>query len=1136
LTVQATEGEVAGIIPNHGSVFFFPVAATAEQVQVVLEGQVGAGNVIVRGGPGDAAGSKPYRITFTGSLAGEDMGPVEMIGLVPNPGTESVHLKVVEKGGSGGEIWLTAINVGGAATDGSRVAIRDTLPAGLVATRISGFDTYRFNKITANAPPLQCSTPPILECTTTEPVLSGDPLVVRIKVKAEEGLTGAVNHAMVSGGGAEFSASAENVASVESTPASAGIAAGSTIVAASNSQAGGHPNLTTGFTLNTKSVFSSAGSLKDVHVDLPPGLVGNTVGMPTCSLAKALQYDCARDTIVGIATVFLEAFPGGPSTPLLNPVFNIAPSPGEPAAFVFTVSGVAPVRVDTSLRSNGDYGVRVTVGNINEIVHTIASYVTIWGVPADHQGPGSIHTAGYRYSQRFEPNQEGLGGPGMSSRVPLLSNPTQCSTSLSAGVEVDSWEEPGVFDGESASLGMLSGCERLSFAGSLSVLPDTLVAGAPAGYVFDLSVPQHNDPDLPNQPNVRRVVSTLPMGTVISPSAAWGLVACSDAQFGLHSGVPGDCPREAIVGSLQVRTPALPLPLTGDVFLASPECGVCSPNDAQDGRMVRLFLQLVGEGESGIVVKLEGTGRIDQQTGQLTVTFDENPQLPFSDLKLTLGGGPRATLANPRQCGPASARMGLTPWSSPFTSEISPSYTFEINQGCIAPKFAPSFVAGATNIQAGEDTPFTLSFGREDSDEFLNGLQLRMPAGLLGSLSNVPLCHEPQAASGTCGDQSLIGHTQVLTGPGADPFLVTGGKVFLTDGYHGAPFGLSIVVPAKAGPYTLSGTTGDGTVVVRAAINVDPHSAALTVTSDPLPTALDGIPLQLKVVNVTIDRPGFTFNPTSCAKMSIEGSISSKESAGALVSSPFQVTNCAGLGFKPKFGVTTSGRTSRSKGASLDAKLSYPTGPKLANIAKVKVSLPKQLPSRLTTLQKACPAATFDSDPARCPAASVVGVARASTPIIPVGLSGPVYFVSHGGEAFPNLIVVLQGYGVRVDLVGDTFINKAGITSSTFRQVPDVPVSSFELYLPQGAGSALAANGNLCKSKLTMPTVFVAQNGAELRQSTKIAVTGCAKSKVKKASRARRSRRGRAASKHRSGYAAHATKAGDRNASAGRGN
>jgi hypothetical protein len=325
------------------------------------------------------------------------------------------------------------------------------------------------------------------------------------------------------------------------------------------------------------------------------------------------------------------------------------------------------------------------------------------------------------------------------------------------------------------------------------------------------------------------------------------------------------------------------------------------------------------------------------------------------------------------------------------------------------------------------------------------------------------------------------------------------------------------VVPAKAGPYTLTGTNGTGSVVVRSTINIDPTTSALTVTSDPLPTILDGIPLQLKIVNVTIDRPGFTFNPTSCDKLQITGTLSSSEGMSEAVSSPFQVTNCEALKFKPKFTVSTSGKTSRANGASLDAKVIYPAGSQgtQANIAKVKVDLPKQLPSRLTTLQKACPAATFASNPASCPAGSVIGIVKAITPILPVMLTGPVYFVSHGGEKFPDLVIVLQGDGVRVDLTAATFISKAGITSSTFKTIPDVPVNSFELYLPEGKSSALAANGNLCTSKLTMPTAFIAQNGAEIHQSTKIAVSGCPKAKrAKTAHKASKATRGARAAKH----------------------
>jgi hypothetical protein len=1009
-----------------------------------------------------------------------------------------------------GVIKVTAINVGGSATDGSTVTVSDSLPHGLVAESISGRDVYtggvlllgelvRVHMVCAPLPALSCTND-----TTRDPFLEvGDQLVLTIKVRTEPGaMATVVNHASVTGGGAESGAVINDPVPISATPVEFGLAPDSTFTVLSTRQAGGHPNVVSGFTLNSGAVNRFGRPLtamdpKDVRGDLPPGLVGSAVNIPRCTASRVsgsgVGNECPRDTMVGVASVTVAGGKLAGDTAVV-PIFNIAPAPGEPVAFMFKVSAF-PVRLDTALLSDGGYEVQVSGSNLTQAEPIGTTYLTFWGVPADHEGPGHIALEDYG-------SDPSVGGLSDSSRLPLLSNPTECSSGLTTTTEADSWALPGVFTAQSTSDGTLEGCGQLPFAASVSMLPDTLQAGAPAGYLFDLNVPQNDEADGLTTAQVKRVVTTLPMGTVISPSSAWGLASCSDEQFfgqqserGLaRPAKPGECPREAQIGTVEITTPALEQPFSGQVYLASPECDPCTSDDAQDGHMVRLFMQAVSEGESGIVVKLEGVGSINQQTGQISVTFDNNPQLPFSDLKLKLAGGERATLANPRACGQTATNVELTAWSTPFTADFTASSPLEIT-GCIFAQFNPSFVAGTTDIQAGEYTPLTVAFARRDADEFLNGIQIQMPPGLSGSLSNIPLCGEPQAAEGSCGQQSLIGHTQVLTGPGANPYLVTGGQVFLTAGYKGAPFGLSIVVPAVAGPYTLAGTTGRGTVVVRAAINVDPHTAALTITSDPLPTGLDGIPLQLKAVNVTIDRPQFTFNPTSCGKLNITATITSKESAGVNLSSPFQVTNCQALGFKPSFAVSTSGRTSRANGASLDAKVTYPSNTKFANIAKVKVDLPKQLPSRLTTLQKACTAAVFDSNPAACPSASVVGIARANTPILPVPLTGPAYFVSHGGAAFPDLEVLLQGYGVRVDLTGTTFISSKGITSSTFKSVPDVPIRTFELYLPEGKNSALAANGNLCTSKLAMPTAFVAQNGAEIHLSTRISVTGCAKPK-----------------------------------------
>ena len=312
----------------------------------------------------------------------------------------------------------------------------------------------------------------------------------------------------------------------------------------------------------------------------------------------------------------------------------------------------------------------------------------------------------------------------------------------------------------------------------------------------------------------------------------------------------------------------------------------------------------------------------------------------------------------------------------------------------------------------------------------------------------------------------------------------------------GWAYGLSIVVPLKVGPFELP------TQRVRAKIEVNELTAQLTVTTNPLPQVIAGVPTDLRTIDAVIDKPGFMFNPTGCEPQAFNGTAYGSEGAQAPIESHFQVGSCRALLFKPNFKAFTSGKTSRADGASLGVKIVYPTGELGANqasaqsnIQSVKVELPKKLPSRLTTLQKACTAAQFNANPAGCPAASVVGRATAVTPVLPVPLTGPAYFVSNGNESFPNLIIVLQGYGVTVHLIGDTFISKQGITSSTFKQVPDVPIASFELNLPEGPYSALAANGNLCKSRLSMPTDFVAQNGAELDQKTPITVTGCAKAK-----------------------------------------
>jgi hypothetical protein len=1120
LTVTATGGtfvlefnNTAGATDVAAFTIALPHDATAVEVQEALQALngIGSGGVVVTGGPGTATPGE-YEIAFQGADGDTAIEPLRVQTAGLTGGGASVEELV--RGKNAPWLLLEATNVGGAATNGTSVTVTDQVPAGVTVTAVQGFNTYNTRLLYSGGEEdgtgVTCEPAPQVKCTFVGSFDPGDQLMLFVKTTAGSIAPSEIANTLAIEGGGAASTTLESMFTVSTTPAGFGPVPGSVFAVASSTQAGAHPNLVTSFWLNTAETNKSAANPKDIRFDLPPGLVGSTVGMPQCSMSGVISGSfegdpCPADSMVGIAEVTFGKPEAQPETLTVDaPVYNIAPSPGEPAAFAFDALTL-PVRLDTGVLSDGNYGVRVTAGGLNTSDSALASTITIWGVPAEHSGAGSNGAITFQ--------EESFGGHDAGQTpTPVLTNPQQCGGPLVATMSADSWASAGDFLSESAPMAAMTGCLTVPFNGSFEFLPDTLEAGAPAGYDFNLHIHQQNTAGTLATSSVTEVHLTLPEGVVVNPSAAWGLKACSGAEFygsqhpSQEPASPAECPREAKIGEVEVETPDLSQPLKGTVFLGAPECDPCTPAEAEAGKMVKLFVQLEGEGESGVIVKLEGEGKINQRTGQITTVFHETPQLPFSKMRFVLEGGPRAVLANPRTCGAVKTTGDLKPWSSveapgeaQLVSDVTPSYEFEISQNCFGPQFHPTLKAGMPNVEAGANGEFTLAFGRGDDDQFFKQITLKTPPGLLGTLTGVELCKEAQAIAGTCGANSLLGTAEVLTGPGADPFLVEGGKVYLTEGYGGSPYGLSIVVPAVAGPYTLGGLNGlgeavdSGAVVVRSQIFVDPHTAQLTVASGVLPSMLDGIPLQLKAVNVRIDRPGFMFNPTNCEKMAITGTIASQEGMSANVSSPFQVTNCQGLKFAPKFAVSTSGKTSKADGASLSVKLTYPNAPQgsQANIKSVKVDLPKQLPSRLTTLQKACTAAQFDANPGGCPAASVVGHAKAVTPIVPVPLEGPAYFVSHGGEAFPSLIIVLQGYGVTVDLVGATFISHAGITSSTFKLVPDVPIGSFELTLPEGKFSALAANGNLCTSKLAMPTAFTGQNGAQINESTPIEVEGC---------------------------------------------
>jgi hypothetical protein len=848
------------------------------------------------------------------------------------------------------------------------------------------------------------------------------------------------------------------------------------------------------------------------------------------------------------------------------------------------------VRTQNQATGQSEYTFTVASNGIPPLISLTGFELTFWGVPADpsHDRMRGLYCRKPVEVSPLEcetnPTQAGNKPAGVPP-VPFLTWPTDCSAGpLTATLRADSWEEPGRVEGghyseqyteKTTTLPAVTGCQNLRFepGTGIELQPDTKLADEPVGLGVNLHVPLNESPTSTATPLLRETRVTLPEGMSVSPGIVDGIKACEESgpeginigppptgkdeseEVGLSGELqlaPGHCPDASIVGEAEAITPFLPVPVKGHVYLARPGCGgagqaACTEQDAVDGNLYKLYLEIGGKGVldgEGIVFKVPLKTEANPATGQLTAIASGLVQAPYSEVRIRLNGGPRAPIDNPPACGAARTTADFTPWSAPGTTpegvfvsgtaDLLSSSFFNVDLAgdglatpCPALPFNPGFSAGTVSPQAGEFSPFTMNLTRADREQYVKGIQLHTPPGLLAMLSSVPVCPEGQANDpavyGEC-TASKIGTARVASGAGSHPFEIEG-DVYLTGPHDGAPFGLSIVTHAVAGPFNL------GLVVVRARIDIDPTDSTATITTDEtgpykVPQIIFGVPLRLKRITVNIDRPGFMFNPTNCKAQQITANNSGNQNATAHVSSPFAAGGCKSLEFKPTFKVSTSGKTSKALGASLDAKVSYPPfkAGSEANIAYVKVELPKQLPSRLTTLQKACIAAVFDANPANCPAASVIGVVRATTPLLPVPLQGPVYFVSHGGEAFPSLVAVLQGDGVRVDLTGTTFIDKHGVTSSTFKTVPDVPVSTFELYLPEGKFSALAANGNLCAltttvtvkrrvtlhvhgravhktvaskvskpASLSMPTEFVGQNGSVLKKTTQITVTGCGK-------------------------------------------
>ena len=1071
-----------------------------------------------------------------------------------------------------GEVVATVTNLGDASTTGT-VTITDTLPAGLSAKTIEAEVQEGVGGEAAKK--LECSKHPLLERPLVCTVIAGkapsasltpyQALEIRIGVTVDPGATVCKqnasnceqNEVSVSSPGAPslsisrpVTISEEQlpfgVESYEVTPEEEG--------GSPTTQAGAHPFQVTGtLTMNQTAVTPigfkdkleahPVAQAKDLAGLLPPGLIGNPTPFPKCSVTQLDNQSCPPDSVIGVASVNLnEPSVFGGLTTFTSPIVNMEPAQGEAARFGF-FAAILPVFLDAHVRSGGDYGVTLSSSDISQAAAFLSYKLTFWGVPGVSAHNSARSNACLRDEKGCAPFEE-LSPP------PLLAMPTACTGPLHTSTEADAWDEPlpegqRHFFAETEPMPAMTGCSRLPFEAQVKVTPDGTAASTPTGLSVDVHVPQGSILDATGLASsaVRDITVTLPEGVQVNPAGGNGLQACSEGLVGwqgfrTYEDEPGVsvgsftpalpepeepginfCSTASKIGTVEISTPLLPVGqhLVGSVYLAS-------QNQNPFGSLLALYL-VAKDPVSGTVFKAVGKTTLTS-SGQIVGTFENNPQLAFEDATLHFFGGERGPLSTPSRCGAYTTTARFVPWAAEEWDEASETINtssppFDITTGphgspCTYPgqplPFSPSLTAGTINNNAGGFSELSTTIGREDGQQNLQQVTLHMPAGLSGALTGVALCPEAQANAGECGPESLIGETTVQAGVGSDPVSVKGGKVYLTEKYEGAPFGLSIVNPVKAGPFDLEHDTSNPNqdppcdcVVVRAKIEVNQLTAALTITTNSpsegynIPDMIDGIPVQIKAVNVTITRPGFTFNPTNCNPTEITGTISSDEGGSSPVSVPFQVTNCAALKFTPALSVYTSAHSSKADGASLTFRIAYPKGAIGSEswFHYAQFDIPKQLPVEQRTLTQACLAATFEHDRAACPEHSIIGHAIVHTPVLPVPLEGPLYFVSYGSAKFPDAVLVLKGYGVTIELDGHTFINnKLHITSATYEALPDVPFESIEVTLPQGPYSEFGTNlpnesYDFCGQNMTMPVQFKASNGMEIHQSTPVQVTGC---------------------------------------------
>jgi hypothetical protein len=906
----------------------------------------------------------------------------------------------------------------------------------------------------------------------------------------------------------------------------------------------------------------SVGDPRDIVIDLPLGVSGSAVSAPQCTLHQlaakgaggAIASSCPADTIVGSILTQPEGLIAGNS-----PIYNLVPEHGVAAEFGFLDTTNGPHVVDVGIAPTPEgYVVRSSASEITQI--TLAEIISsIYGDPAARdksRQPGvpmftnpSVCTGKPLVTKIFMDSWQdpGVRNPDGSPAVEDAAGGWASAESVSPAVTgcealVESFAPTISAQTERQDADTPTG---LNVAITVPQPEQPEALGVPPVKEIEVALPEGLTVN-PSSANGLAACSEAQIGWQgktpgetselqdfdTAPAEA---TPAEEAQASAGvAGEPAHCPKASRIGTVEVETPALTgeackgesrslsecareepagsasfperekTPLLGAVYLAR------QSENPFESLIAAYFV--IDDPRTGLVVKLPGKVQLNETTGQLTTIVKDSPQFPFSQLRTHIFGGETASLSTPMHCGSYPLSSALTPWShepgpgeTTGTPVANPSSAVEVSTGLAGAAcpgvlaFKPGVQAGTSTSQAASGATVDVSINRGDDEQEITGVNLTTRPGLTALIKNVPRCPEPQAAEGNCSPESLIGEATSAVGAGSKPYWVHAGKVYLTGPYNNGPFGLSIVIPTTAGPFTLTGVHGGlGKEVVRASLRVNPATAQASSITEGIPQRIQGITLQIRTIDVTINRPQFVLNPTNCEALPTTADITSAEDASEILSIPFHLTGCANLPFAPKLTATAAAQASKLNGTTFAVTVKSP-GLGQANIHKVDLTIPSVLPSRLETIQKACPDKTFETNPASCDEGSIIGQATVQTPILANPLHGPAYLVSHAAAAFPDIEFVLQSEGVTIILDGKTDI-KNKITYSDFETAPDAPFTTFETIFPAGPHSALTADiperefYNLChQPRITMPTTIVAQNNAQIHQNTTIELTGCPK-------------------------------------------